>query len=260
MGSAGIQGELWSKSPRDWADLQEPKHKPLWEAMLNAAQVGRATRFFDAGCGGGGAAVLAFERGAHISGLDAAEPLIRIARERVPKGDFRTGDIEQVPFADSAFDVVFAANSVQYAADRLAALRELKRVCSPQGHFVAGLFSTPEKFEFRVFFKAIRDSLPEPPPGDGPFSLSAPGILEGLIEQAGFQVIGSDEVGCPFMYEDFETLWKANFSAGPVQGALRSVSEDKLKTNVQNAVKPFQRDDGTFIMENMFRYVTGIVN
>lgn len=255
MGSAVIQGELWGKAPRDWTDLQEPKHQPLWEAMLDAAQVKPGTRFLDAGCGGGGAAVLAHQRGAHVTGLDAAPLLIHIARERVPEGNFHTGDIENLLFPDGAFDVVFAANSIQYTANRLAALRELKRVSSASGRLVAGLFSVAERVQFRVFFKAVRDALPEPPPGDGPFGLSSPGVLENLIEQAGFRVIGSEEVNCPFHYEDFEALWKANVSAGPVQGALRSVSADKLRASVQSAVQPFQRKDGSIYMDNAFRYV-----
>ena len=258
MGSAAIQGELWGKLPSNWANLQEPKHQPLWEAMLDAAQVTAGTRFFDAGCGGGGGAVLARRRGALVSGLDAAEPLIQIARERVPDGDFRTGDLEALPFADGAFDVVFAANSVQYTADRLAALRELKRVCTVDGRLVAGLFSVAEKVQFRVFFKAIRDSLPEPPPGDGPFGLSTAGVLEGLITQAGFQVIGSEEVSCPFQYGSFEALWEANVGAGPVQAALHAVSADQLKAAVQQAIEPFRRGDGSIYMDNAYRYVTAV--
>ena len=98
MGTAIIQGELWDQAPQDWAMLQEPMHKPLWEAMLDRTLVGSSTRFLDAGCGGGGASVLAAERGAQVSGIDAAEGLVAFARERVPNGDFRVGDIETLPF------------------------------------------------------------------------------------------------------------------------------------------------------------------
>ena len=55
MGSAQIQGDLWGKAPRDWAELQKPMHRPLWGAMLTAAEAGPGTRVLDAGCGGGGA-------------------------------------------------------------------------------------------------------------------------------------------------------------------------------------------------------------
>lgn len=256
MGSSKAQGELWGKAPRGWAEIQEPMHRPIWEAMLNATEVGPGKRFLDAGCGGGGASVLAAGRGAHVSGLDAAAGLIAFARERVPNGDFRVGDIESLPFDDGAFDVVFAANSVQYSEDRIAALRELSRVSAPEGRVVAGLFGPPEKVEFRAVFKAVREAMPEPPPGLGPFELSAPGKLEELFEEAGMKVLASGEADCPFTYPDFDTFWRANVAAGPLQGVLRVVSEDHLKSRVRDAVEPFCHDDGAItIQPNIFKYV-----
>lgn len=83
MGSADIQGGLWGKVPLDWAELQELQHRPLWEAMFDAGNMDNETRFLDAGCGGGGACVIASQRATKVSGIDAAAPLIRIARERV---------------------------------------------------------------------------------------------------------------------------------------------------------------------------------
>lgn len=256
MGTAEIQGELWSKVPQDWATLQEPMHKPLWEAMLDRAMVGSGTRILDAGCGGGGASVLAVGRGAQVSGLDAAEGLITIARERVPKGDFRVGDIESLPFEDEVFDAVFAANSVQYAEDRIAALRELGRVCTQEGRIVASLFGPPEKVEFRAMFQAARDAMPEPPSGGGPFELSAPGKLEGLFEEAGLKVLESSEVDCPFYFPDFETFWRANVAGGPFQGMLRIISEERLQLAVHDAVEIFRLDDGGYLIQpNIFKYV-----
>ena len=63
--------------------------------------------------------------------------------------------------------------------------------------------------DYRVVIEARRDALPEPPPGDGPFGLSEPGILEGLIEAAGMRVMTAGEVDCPFVYPDTERFWKA---------------------------------------------------
>src|ERR1700694_788506 len=100
MASASVQGMLWGWAARDWAELQEPTALPLWHALLDAAAVGSSTRLLDAGCGAGGASALAAGRGAQVNGRDAAEPLIAIARERVPDGDFRVGDLAALPYRD----------------------------------------------------------------------------------------------------------------------------------------------------------------
>ncbi len=260
MGSAEIQGDLWGRSARDWAELQEPMHQPLWDVMLNEGHVGSGTRFLDAGCGGGGASVLAAQRGAKVSGVDAAGTLIEIARERVPDGDFRVGDIQELPFEYQAFDAVIAANSIQYSEDRVATLREMKRVSASGGRIVVGLWSSPDRVEYRAIFKAVRDTLPEPPPGKGPFELSDPGTLENLMMMADLHVAGSGEVSCPFDYPDFETLWRLGVSAGPFQAALQTVGEEKLERAVRDAARPFQAEDGSIHMENRFRYAVAITD
>ncbi len=63
MGSSDVQGELWGQAARDWAELQEPMHKPLWDAMLEAGSIRHGSRVCDVGCGGGGASLLTAERG-----------------------------------------------------------------------------------------------------------------------------------------------------------------------------------------------------
>lgn len=256
MGSANIQGRLWSKGARDWAELQEPMHAPLWRAMLDAAGVAEGTRVCDVGCGGGGAAILAAERGASVSGVDAASTLIDVARERLPGADLRVGDMEALPFSDAVFDAVIAANSIQYAQDRVRAVRELGRVCRPTGTIVIGLFAPPDRVELGAVFGAIRDALPEPPPGKGPFELSQPGVLAGLVAEAGLEIGDAGEVECPFSYPDFATFWRANLSAGPIQAALGSIGEPELMAAVHDAVASRALPDGSLVLRNVFQFVT----
>lgn len=260
MGSSKKQGELWGKAPLGWVEIQEPMHAPLWEAMINAAEVESGTRFLDAGCGGGGASAMAAERGARVTGLDAAAGLLEYARETVSDGVFQVGDIQDLPFEDQAFDVVFASNSIQYAEDRIAALKEFSRVCDTDGRIVAGLFGPPEKVEFRAVLKAVRDAMPEPPPGGGPFELSGPGKLEDLFSEAGLEVLKTGEVDCPFYYPDFDTFWFGNVAAGPFQGVLQTVHEEELKSAVHDAVEAFTLENGEILIQpNLFTYVLASV-
>jgi SAM-dependent methyltransferase len=259
MGTAGRQGELWGRAPQGWVDVQEPMHAPLWRAMLDAASVGSGTRVLDAGCGGGGASVIAAACGADVSGLDAADGLVAFARRRLPAGDFRVGDLEDLPFDDGAFDAVIAANSVQYAADRVAALRELRRVCAAGGCVVAGLFGPPDRVAFAAVLEALRSTLPDPPTGGGPFELSALGRLEALMREAGLTVGGVGEVDCPFVYPDVDTYWAGHVAAGGVQAMLAVVPEHVLRTAAVEAVGRFTDDDGRVVIApNVFRYVVAV--
>jgi ubiquinone/menaquinone biosynthesis C-methylase UbiE len=225
--------------------------------MLNATEVGTDTTFLDVGCGSGGSSVLAKERGAEVHGIDVAEGLLSFAIQRVPKGIFQVADIEDLPYEDDMFDVIFAANSLQYSEDRIAALHELKRVCKPNGRIIAGLFGQPEKVDYRVVFKAVRDTMPEPPKGGGPFELSMPDKLESLFAEAGLTNIESGEVNCPFEYDDFESFWYGNVSAGPFQGMLQMVSENELKAAVKEAVNSFRLVDGRILIpQNIHKYVS----
>jgi ubiquinone/menaquinone biosynthesis C-methylase UbiE len=133
-----LQAALWAACAQDWAELQEWVAQPLWEAMLEAAGVGAGSRLLDAGCGSGGAAWLAAERGALVTGLDLCAELLAIARDRLPQGRFVRGDLAALPFRDGSFDVVFAACSVECCQDPKTALAELRRVCSPSGRMTVG--------------------------------------------------------------------------------------------------------------------------
>ena len=98
-------GQGWGARSVEWAYLLEPYARPANELLLDRLKVGDGTRLLDIACGSGFAARLASGRGAIVAGLDAASPLVTIARARTPAGDFRVGDMFALPFADASFDV-----------------------------------------------------------------------------------------------------------------------------------------------------------
>ncbi len=259
MGSSEVQGKLWGAAAKDWAELFEPMSKPIWVAMLDSVEIRKGTRFLDLGCGGGRSSVIASERGAQVSGLDAAEALIAIARDRVPEGDFRIGDLEELPYDDNSFEVAFASMSIMFAANPTIALREMRRVTVSGGLVTVGIWGRPEDCEYRHILKAVADILPSPPPGDGPFAFSGAGVLEGMMESVELRIVDSGEADAPFRFKDFEIMWKVVSSAGPLQSARQVVSERKLKVAILRAAEPFQSDNGEILMNNRFRYVTAVV-
>ena len=128
MASGERQGQLWSAAPRDWAELQEPFCRPLWQDTLAALGVKPGVRFLDAGCGAGGASILAASLGSEVTGFDASHALLNIARERLPQSRLVHGDLERLPFPNGHFDAALVANSVIFAEDIRQAMRELHRM------------------------------------------------------------------------------------------------------------------------------------
>jgi SAM-dependent methyltransferase len=255
MGTAERHAELWGARPRDWAEAQEGQVLPLYEAVLDAVGAASGVRLLDVGCGAGLASQLAAERGAEVSGFDATGPLLEVARERVPDGDFRVGDMESLPYDDDSFDVVVGFNSFQFAGDTAGALREAARVAVAGAPIAVATWGQVDQCEAAVVLRAQGSLLPPPPPGaPGPFALSEPGALEAFVEQAGLHAGESHDVECVWRYPDVETAMRGLKAAGPGTAAIREVGEERVDEVLREALAPFTDGDGGVTIRNVFRY------
>ncbi|WP_329380950.1 methyltransferase domain-containing protein [Streptomyces sp. NBC_01716] len=68
---------------RDWAEIQERMLVPLYEAVYERLEVGPGTRLLGLGCGSGLALLIATARGAEVTGVDADQERVALARERL---------------------------------------------------------------------------------------------------------------------------------------------------------------------------------
>ena len=255
MGNAKIQGSLWNSSAHDWCELQEPLQRPLWESIYDTINLSKGTNFLDAGCGGGGACLLAKQRGAKITGIEAAPDMLKCAQEQVPDGKFTLGDIQHLPYESNCFDVVLSSSSLQYSEDRIETLQEFKRVAKNDGLIVVSLWSEPQKVDYRIIFEAVKSLFKIAPKGKGPFELSGSGVLEDLIKSVGLDILVSKDVHCPFNYKNFDIFWRVNKATGPLQMALKTISEAKLKAKLREVVRPHLMNDGSIYIDNYFKYV-----
>ena len=255
MESANTQGRIWGTRARDWADVQEGVARPLYEEILRKTGIRAGGSVLDVGCGSGTFCEMAAGLGATVSGIDAAEALIAIARERVPDGDFRVGEMEALPYRDRAFDVVTGFSSFQFAANPAGALREASRV-SRTGTVVIAVFGKPEGSESTAYIRALGALLPPPPPGaPGPFALSADGALEALAQQAGLTPRSVETVACPWVYPDAPTALRGLLASGPAIRAIQAKGEDVVREAILNALAPFRTRSGGYRLTNGFRYV-----
>jgi SAM-dependent methyltransferase len=82
----------------------------------------------DVGTGTGIFAEAFAARGLVVAGIDSNPGLLQAARRFVPRGDFKEGTAEAIPYGDQTFDLAFLGHVLHEADDPLAALKEARRV------------------------------------------------------------------------------------------------------------------------------------
>ena len=249
-GSNVTGNDLWGARARDWAEIEDENSRELFEAVLEETGVKSGTDLLDVGCGSGLACELAADRGARVSGLDASPGLLEIARERVPEGDFRVGDMLALPWADDTFDVVTFFNSI-FFTEQEAALREAGRVARPGGEVAAVVWTSPEQVEATAYLAALEPLHPPPPTEVNPFA--RPEELERVAHAAGLEVRRVFDLDWTWEYLDLETLLRGWLSPGLSTLAIGATNEQTVRDALARAAAPFRLSGGGYRLENVCR-------
>ena len=152
-------GEHWEREAERWAAwARKDGHDSYWSEsgppFFDLLPIpGR--HVLDLGCGEGRVARDLKARGYTVTGIDAAETMIRLAREADPGGEYVVADAAALPFDDGSFDLVVAFNSLMDIDDMQGAVADASRVLEPGCHFCicithptrdAGTYVTRERF------------------------------------------------------------------------------------------------------------------
>lgn len=113
----------------------------------------------DVACGTGDLCFyLAKKNPEKIIGIDISEEMLKIAKQKYTKGNFKTdisfiySDAEEIPFPDETFDIVTIAFGVRNFHHPEKALSEIKRILKNNGQIMILELTVPEK-HFGKFYK-----------------------------------------------------------------------------------------------------------
>jgi SAM-dependent methyltransferase len=256
--TASIHGPRWGARAAVRAELYAGISIPAWEAVAEATGISDGTLVLDVGCGSGEFCRLAAARGAAVSGIDAAEGMIEVARQRVRDADLRVGAMERLPWEDGRFDVVTGFNAFQFAADLVAALREARRVGRREGLVAICNWGRPHDRQLLAVNDRLQELQPPSPPGQPPRELPAigePGVLEHLARKAGLEPREAHEIEVPYEARDQETLVRGLLAGGNLVPAIEHSGEEAVRRAIVEAAEPFRRPQGSYRFENKFRYL-----
>ena len=259
-GSATRWGPMFGSRAVDWAETWEGVHgwgRPVYEHVIDRADISSGTEVLDCGCGAGLFARMAADRGATVAGVDAAEQLVAIAKQRTPDADFRVADLEALPWPDTSFDIVTGFSAFQFADDKVRALAEARRVSRS---LVAVVIPSrvPESGITAVFSTLAALFPPDALLGmkqSGMFALSAPGQLDKVVAAAGLRVRDDDEIAFPIKFEDPEEAVRAFLGAGPMTVAIEHAGELAVAEAVRGALAPLTGTGGRVSLPAWYRAV-----
>jgi ubiquinone/menaquinone biosynthesis C-methylase UbiE len=107
--------------------------EPVMREILGSLPTGRA---LDAACGTGRYAAFLAELGHQVTGVDISPGMLALARAKVPDGDFRIGDLAQLPLPENDVDLLVCALALTHVPDVAPVLAEFARVLRPGGNLV----------------------------------------------------------------------------------------------------------------------------
>jgi ubiquinone/menaquinone biosynthesis C-methylase UbiE len=208
--------------------------RPVAAELVEVADLRPGERVLDVACGTGIVARLAAERvgprGA-IDGLDPHPGMLAVAREAAPTDPSITwvqGPAEAIPLPDEGYDVVLCGMGLQFFSDRVAGLREMRRVLVPDGRLLANVPGpAPPPMEAMAAALARHISPESASFVRAVFSLHDADDLRSLATDAGFDdvQVRSEPVAVR-LPPPADFLWQYVYST-PMAAAMAQVDEER---------------------------------
>jgi ubiquinone/menaquinone biosynthesis C-methylase UbiE len=119
----------------------------------------RGLRVLEIGCGLGTDGAQFAKAGARYTGIDLTEAAIELARKRFEltglKGEFQTGDAENLVFPDESFDLVYSHGVLHHTPDIERAVSEIHRVLKTGGRAIVMLYHR-DSYNYRIGIQVLR--------------------------------------------------------------------------------------------------------
>jgi ubiquinone/menaquinone biosynthesis C-methylase UbiE len=247
----------WAARAHTYATYALPKNRPFAARLVELLAIRPGSRVLDVAAGPGPVAVAAAQAAGPSGSVLATDisPVWEkfIAAEAAAAGvatvAFRAMPGEALDLEDGGFDVAACQFGLMFMSDASTALRHMRRVLRPHGRLGVAVWSTPDKVGHFRPMRALQESLPEDPStaqSPSPLSMGAPGLIEGLVQEACFEHIELHRFTAEHIIEDPEQEWLRLTQEGAFADRLALLDEAhraRSKAAVLDAIESMRRHD-----------------
>jgi SAM-dependent methyltransferase len=224
--------------------------------MCEAARIRPGQRVLDVACGTGALTQAVAERiapGGAVTGLDANPEMLLVARGKHAGIEWRHGRAEALPFADASFDAVVSQFGLMFFDDRVAALREMRRVLRRDGRLAVAVcdalanspgYSALALLLERLFGQRIADAF------RAPFVLGDVTGLRALCADAGLADASVTQHQGTVRFSSIDALVSTERACvWTLGGLLDDAQFEQLRRAAQAAFRPFVEASGMVAFE-----------
>jgi SAM-dependent methyltransferase len=259
--------EAWEEAAPGWVRQQALLREfatPVSYWMIDAVEPQPGERVLELAAGLGETGMLAAELVAPLGGVvvsDQAEAMLEGARSRaialgLSNVEFQTLNAEWIDLPVASVDVVLCRWGYMLMADPAAALAETRRVLRPGGRVALAVWDTLESNPWALL--PARELIergvaprpdPDVPPPPGPFALAAPGLVQELLEQAGFVEPRIETLELVRRHTSFAELWETtldlsrNIHDAVLSRPATEIAE--IEASLAERFAPYTAADGT---------------
>jgi len=254
-GFKAFEADGWSAQAGTYGGLTGAITSRLAESLLDAAGVRSDRRVLDVATGPGYIAERAAARGARVVGIDIAEGMLELARQRVAGVELLRADAEELPFDAASFDAVVGGFVINHLPNPQRALAEAARVLVSGGQLAFSVWDRPERMRvIGVLLAAIETAgvdRGDAVPSGGPdaYRFADEGEFRALLEGAGLVGVAVRTVELTHSVAGTEELVRGLLGSSVRTAALLraqdTMARRRTMTALERTVEPYRRTDGS---------------